>query len=611
MSGTGYRHHRRAIRATRRRGRGGYPLMIAQIPYEPAAGMALAVIARFLYRHRSAFWPFGITAALFAVAAIAHFHHSGLWVLAMVLTCAVGLVLGMPHQLIWTHEKKPVTGLITRVWEACGIDRAAERIYATVVIVASGLWLSAAIATGPSAKPLPTVALVATVVLGIPWWVHRRRRARVRIERTVQSWPDLAENMGLPGSRIVSAVGDTWGYSARVILRQGTPAVSAIQNLPAIESGLGARPGSVRAIPDPERADAVILRVIETDPHARPVPWPGQPHTSIHDPCVLGVFEDGRLVPVVFLRRNVLIGGTTGAGKSGALNVIIAYLAACADVEIWGIDLKGGMKLQPWAKSISRLATTPRQATALLAAAVGELDERAAAMAGHARVLEPTPEDRAIIVVIDEYAELPTEALEYSDSCARRGRAVAVTQIAATQKPTQAAMGNTAVRSQMDVRICLRVRERRDADLILGQGIVSSGWHAHSLTKPGEFLISASEHQVPERARAYLITDDQIIAHAARHPKASEASPDASETPQAARHAPGYADSRPSPPADSEGPETALRHALANAPAEGLAVWVLIAACGMSRSWVYYRLQELAAAGRAEQVRHGHWRAVS
>jgi len=48
--------------------------------------------------------------------------------------------------------------------------------------------------------------------------------------------------------------------------------------------------------------------------------------------------------------------------------------------------------------------------------------------------------------------------------------AVAVTLIAATQRPTQKAVGQGALRSQMDVRVCFRVRERRDVDLILGQG---------------------------------------------------------------------------------------------------------------------------------------------
>ena len=141
------------------------------------------------------------------------------------------------------------------------------------------------------------------------------------------------------------------------------------------------------------------------------------------------------------------------------------------------------------------------------------------------RVWEPTPDDPALIIIADEYAELPDEAQNPPTPVARRGRAVAVNLIAATQRPTQAAMGkNTAVRSQMDIRICLRVREPRDADLILGQGSVNSGWHAHKLTKPGEFLISSPEHAMPERNRAYLLTDARGIttpptAHRSGHPQ--------------------------------------------------------------------------------------------
>jgi len=46
----------------------------------------------------------------------------------------------------------------------------------------------------------------------------------------------------------------------------------------------------------------------------------------------------------------------------------------------------------------------------------------------------------ALIVIIDEYAELPAEAaaaMSDIDSIARLGRAVAVTLIAATQRPTR------------------------------------------------------------------------------------------------------------------------------------------------------------------------------
>ncbi len=101
----------------------------------------------------------------------------------------------------------------------------------------------------------------------------------------------------------------------------------------------------------------------------------------------------------------------------------------------------------------------------------------------------------------------------YADSIARLCRAVAVTLVAATQK----AMGQGAVRSQMNLRICFRVRERRDVDLILGQGMLNAGWHAHTLNGPGKFLISSPEHDTPRRARAYLVTDEDVTETTARY----------------------------------------------------------------------------------------------
>ena len=88
-----------------------------------------------------------------------------------------------------------------------------------------------------------------------------------------------------------------------------------------------------------------------------------------------------------------------------------------------------------------------------------------------------------------------------------------MTLLAATQRPTQKAMGSGAVRSQMDVRICLRVRERRDVDLILGQGMLAAGWAADTLNAPGKFLISTPEHTTPRRARAYRVDDQRRRRH--------------------------------------------------------------------------------------------------
>jgi hypothetical protein len=92
-----------------------------------------------------------------------------------------------------------------------------------------------------------------------------------------------------------------------------------------------------------------------------------------------------------------------------------------------------------------------------------------------------------------------------------------VTLIAATHRPTQKVMGQGAVRSQMNIRIAFRVQEQRDVDLILSQGMLSAGWHAHKLNAPGKFLCWAPEHDTPRRARAYLLTDDDAADAAVRY----------------------------------------------------------------------------------------------
>ena len=599
-----------------RRGNDPFGLIVVG-PSEPLGLIALAAIARWAYRNRTAFAPFGITLAAFILAAYTHRHHPAYWVPVISITVLVSFVLGIPHRLLWQGPGGKITaGALTRLWAACGIDRGIERAYAAAVVAVTGGWLSAAIAAGPAVKPLPAVAGIATVILGIPWWFHRRRRAKARVERTIAAWPGVADNAGLAGSEILSVVVDAWGWTARVLLRNAITSDHAISRIPALESGLGLRPGSMRILPSQKRADHLVMRVVENDPHADPVPWPGRWITTVKKPVELGLSEDGQAVRVLLLRRNVLIGGIMGSGKSGILNIIIANLAGCRDVVLWGIDMKGGMELQPWAACFDRLAFTPDQATGLFRDAVTRLDERAARMAAEGkRVWDPTPEDPALVIIVDEWAELPDQAREYADSVARRGRAVAENLIAATQRPTQEAMGKgTAVRSQMDIRICLRVREPRDADLILGQGMLNSGWQANKLAKPGDFLISDPEHGMPERNRAYLLTDARRDHHAAQcvplRPRLAPSQPDMPGMPQTAPQSPSAA---PGPPPGGEGPprpETALWDALNDAGPDGVSVGDLEAACGMGRSWVYYRLREHATAGRAIQVRRGYWRAV-
>ncbi len=77
----------------------------------------------------------------------------------------------------------------------------------------------------------------------------------------------------------------------------------------------------------------------------------------------------------------------------------------------------------------------------------------------------------ALIVIIDEYAELPESAPDAAG----------------------------------------------DADSILGQGMLAAGSHSHTVNAPGKFLVSAPEYDTPHRARAYLINNEAAAVTAARH----------------------------------------------------------------------------------------------
>jgi S-DNA-T family DNA segregation ATPase FtsK/SpoIIIE len=594
---------RRNARRMRRYGVEPMALITEDLEFAP---LVIASIARAVWRYRSELAPLAIASAAMVAGLVLRRWFPEWWPTVIIATVLVAGAVAIWGR--WVNLPRPI-----------------ERGYAAVTTAFAGTWLTLAAQTGPFTTPLPAVLGIGALVLSVPWWAHRRRRARVRVERTLAAWPDIAQAVGLAGSRVQSAIVDLWGYRFRLGLGLGQTVEDALNAVPRLESALGTTRGGVRVQPvASKKANRADVRVIETDPHADAIAWPGPSITSITQPAKLGLFEDGAPVRVPLLRRHGLFAGMSGAGKSGGVNVLLGDLTACEDVILWAIDLKRGMELLPWSSCIDRLATTPQEAEALLADAVVILDGRADDLTRRGeRVWEPSPDRPALIIIIDEYAELASEApraIDYADSIARRGRAPAVNLIAATQRPSKDAMGKSAVRSQMDVRLCFRVREPRDGDLILGQGMVKAGWHAHKLDAPGKFLISSPEHDIPRRARSYLLDDAGVQATAERHAEhrppldsVSLAALDAAAS-AAERHADApMVEGRSSPrharqSAPKRG-DSVLWAILRDAPEVGISVDELKTATGMSRPTIYRRLSQLENDGRVRQVSRGRWRA--
>ena len=594
-----YRKMRRQARLARRSGLQPMMVINAGEPFPETLGVLLA---RWAWRYRSELAPLGVTAGLVAAAWWLHHTRPHVWPFLAVVTGVATWAVAL-FGVRWR--------LRTRL----------ERIYAAVTVYAGGTWLSAATAVGPSVPLLREALIIGGLILSVPWWAHRRRRAKVALERKLQAWPDIAKAIGLAGAEVMSATVDVWGWRARFRLARGQTIKEVTAKIPAIESGLGTFRNAVRVYPTPDDlANRCEIRVLNMDPHAGSIPWPGPSVTSITQPVVLGLFEDAALCQVVFARLHGILGGTTGSGKSGGLNVLIGNLVACRDVVIWGIDLKRGMELGPWESCIDRLATTPEEAISLLQDAVAVLEARAALLAAAGKRGWPVSAAMpALVILIDEYAELAEKApgaMSDTDSIARLGRAVAVTLIAATQRPTQKAMGQGAVRSQMDLRICFRVREPRDVDLILGQGMLRAGWDAHNLNAPGKFLVSAPGHDRPKRARAYLVTDEVVVYTAAHYAGVRPVLDE--ESRRAVDYARWTRAQSPDAPAQGNPQETegtrdttdsALWQALCAAPAEGWGTSELMRITGWKRTKLYRHLREYAETGRAIQVSRGHWRA--
>ena len=169
----------------------------------------------------------------------------------------------------------------------------AERLYAATVTLTAGGWLAAATAAGPVTSPLPHALVIGGTVLSVPWWTHRRRRARVRIERKLQAWPEIAQAVGLPGSQVMSALVDVWGWRSRIRLARGQTITDVMAKVPALESALGTFRGAIRVYPtSDDLANRCELRVLNIDPHAGAITWPGPSVASITEPVDLGPFED-------------------------------------------------------------------------------------------------------------------------------------------------------------------------------------------------------------------------------------------------------------------------------------------------------------------------------
>ena len=194
---------RRMRRTARKMSRYGLQPMVVMNASDRLPDLVIVILVRWLWRYRSELAPLTVAVVTAVIAWIFHATHTAWWPI-LAGTAATLAVAALAGERL---------GLISRT----------ERGYAMAVIAATGGWLAAATASGPSHGPLPRILAITALILAVPWWAHRRRRAKVRVERLLAAWPEIAPAVGLAGSRVMSAVVDLWGWRAHFALARDRP----------------------------------------------------------------------------------------------------------------------------------------------------------------------------------------------------------------------------------------------------------------------------------------------------------------------------------------------------------------------------------------------------
>ena len=220
---------------------------------------------------------------------------------------------------------------------------------------------------------------------------------------------------------------------------------------------------------------------------------------------------------------HLLVAGSTGSGKSVAINTILASILLRykpTDVQLVLVDPKM-VEFAPFhdvPHLITEVILDPNNANKALKSMVDEMESRYKEMAKRGakkldelnEILIKNGEDKKpyIVIIIDELADLMmTAAKEVEDSIMRitqKARAAGIHMILATQRPSTEIITGT-IKSNIPSRMAFTVASSIDSRTILGQ------IGAEKLIGMGDMLVSLYG-KLPFRGQGAYISNEEIDA---------------------------------------------------------------------------------------------------
>lgn len=422
-------------------------------------------------------------ACLYATSAAATYLHQPGTVIAV---CLVAAVVG------------GTIGAVTRrsIWML---------VYTAVAVAVAAAWLVYTQATSPFTKPAGVSLAISLAALWPTYWlahhldrIERRGSYKLAKDAAGQAgrkddWPTLLAELGCPGVTVEETRQWRAGYTKLLRL----PAYKSMTHkrivalIEQLEVALDVPQGRVRVEKGPT-ASLVLVHVVTRDVLAEVVPLPRdtQPR-SINDPFDIALAETGEKLEILLREVHARIIGTTGAGKSVLLNVLIARLVNCVDTVIWMIDKKGGRTARPWLEPWLRgesdrpvldwVATTDAEAMLMLNAALAAIDHRAHSGAGGSKIIPSAHRPQIVLIgeevsaLIGMHAEGAGKNTKLMTTLAQTGRSEAVAAVLLAQRST-VTMGGSGDLSSL-CKLVIGVgggMSRQDAQQLFGDPLMAS-----------------------------------------------------------------------------------------------------------------------------------------
>jgi len=359
-------------------------------------------------------------------------------------------------------------------------------------------------------------------------------------------------------SRLIEKKLSDFGVAVKVLAAYPGPVITRYE----VEPAVGVKGSQiVNLVKDLARALSVVsIRVVETipgktcmgleipNPHRQTVRLAeilgSEVYHGMHSPLTLGLGKDIAGNPVVVdlaKMPHLMVAGTTGSGKSVAINAMILsllYKSEPRNVRLILVDPKM-LELsvyQDIPHLLTPVVTDMKQAANALSWCVAEMDRRYKLMSWlgvrnlsgynhkiaeaekHGRTLEDplTLESAApqplktlptIVVVIDELADLMMvvgkKVEELIARLAQKARAAGVHLILATQRPSVDVITGL-IKANIPTRIAFQVASKVDSRTILDQ----SG--AEALLGAGDMLYLPSGSGLPQRVHGAFVADHEV-----------------------------------------------------------------------------------------------------